>query len=64
MDESQTVRLRRDYPLCFNRSGDGMQLPVKHARVESAFGIRWAAAVGNALEITDPLTPIRRPNSF
>jgi hypothetical protein len=39
MDESQTVWLRRDYPLCFNRSGDGMQLPVKHARVESAFGI-------------------------
>jgi hypothetical protein len=39
MDESQTARLCRDYPLCFDRSGDGMQLPVEHARLESAFGI-------------------------
>jgi hypothetical protein len=39
MDESQTAWVRRDCPLCFNRSGDGMQLPVEHARVESAFGI-------------------------
>jgi hypothetical protein len=39
MDESQTARLRRDCPLCFDRSGDGMQLPVEHARVESAFRI-------------------------
>jgi hypothetical protein len=39
MDESQTAWLRRDRPLCFNRSGDGMQLPVEHARGESAFGI-------------------------
>jgi hypothetical protein len=39
MDESQTARLRRDCPLCYNRSGVGMQLPVEHARIESAFGI-------------------------
>jgi hypothetical protein len=35
MDESQTAWLRRDFPLCFDFDGDGIELPAVYARAES-----------------------------